>query len=80
MTKSHLDRLKKEYEANKGMKIKMKRRRLAYNMKIEEGFLPMLAGMIPFLTGTILPALGVRELSGLASTGVQKLIGNGRKS
>ena len=33
--------------------------------------------MIPFLTGTILPALGVRALSGLASTGVQKLIGNG---
>ena len=33
--------------------------------------------MIPFLTGTVLPALGVGALSGLASTGVQKLIGNG---
>ena len=33
--------------------------------------------MIPLLTGTVLPALGVRVLSGLASTGVQKLIGNG---
>ena len=32
--------------------------------------------MIPFLTGTILPALGVGALSGLASSGVQKLIGN----
>ena len=32
--------------------------------------------MIPFLTGTVLPALGVGALSGLASTGVQKLIGN----
>ena len=37
----------------------------------------MLAGLIPFLTGTVLPALGVGALSGLASTGVQKLIGNG---
>ena len=37
----------------------------------------MLAGLIPFLTGTVLPALGVGELSGLASTGVLKLIGNG---
>ena len=33
--------------------------------------------MIAFLTGTVLPALGVGALSGLASTGVQKLIGNG---
>ena len=37
----------------------------------------MLAGLIPFLTGTVLPALGVGALSGFASTGVQKLIGNG---
>ena len=41
-------------------------------MKIEGGFLPMLTGLIPFLT-----ALGVGALSGLASTGAQKLIGNG---
>ena len=46
-------------------------------MKIEGGFLPALAGLIPFLTGTVLPALLVGALSGLASTGVQKLIGNG---
>ena len=46
-------------------------------MKIEGGFLPALTGLIPFLTGTVLPPLGVGALSGLASTGVQKLIGNG---
>ena len=33
-----------------------------------------LAGLIPFLTGTVLPALGAGALSGLVSTGVQKLI------
>ena len=32
--------------------------------------------MIPFLTGTVLQALGVGALSGLASIGVQKLIEN----
>ena len=37
----------------------------------------MLAGFILFLTGTVLRALGVEALSGLASTRVQKLIGNG---
>ena len=46
-------------------------------MKIEGGFLPALSEFIPLRTGTVLPALGVGALSGLASTGVQKLIGNG---
>ena len=46
-------------------------------MKIEGGFLPALAGLIPFLIETVLPVLGVGALSGLASTGVQKLIWNG---
>ena len=50
---------------------------MAYNMKIEGEFIPILAEFIPFLTGTIFPALGVGALSGLASTGVQKLVGNG---
>ena len=33
--------------------------------------------MIPFLTGTVLPALGVGVLSGLASSRDKKLIENG---
>ena len=61
----------------KGMTIKMSRRQLAYNMKIEAELLPILAGLIPFLTGTVLPALAVGALSGLASTDVQKRIENG---
>ena len=77
ITKSQLGRLIKAYEANESITIKMSIRQLAYSMKIGGGFLPILAGFIPFLTGTVLPALGVGALSGLASTGVQKLIGNG---
>ena len=46
-------------------------------MKIEGRFLPALAVLISFLTESVLPVLGVRALSGLASTGGQKLIGNG---
>ena len=67
----------KPYEEKKDITIRMSKTQLAYNMKIEVGFLPALAGLIPFLTGTVLPALGVGALSGLASTGVQKLIENG---
>ena len=55
----------------------MSKTQLAYNIEIVGGFLPALARLNPFLTGTILPALGVRTLSELASTGVQKLTGNG---
>ena len=46
-------------------------------MKIGEGFLPAIAGLIPFLTGTVLTALEVGALSRLASTGVQKVLVNG---
>ena len=76
LTKSQLDRLVEVSEEKKGMTIRMSKTQLAHNMKIEGGFIPVLAGLIPFLTGTVLPALGVGTLSGLASTGVQKLIGN----
>ena len=77
LTNSQLDRIVEVYEEKKGMTIRISKTQLAHNMKIEGGFLPALARLIPFLTGTVLPALGVGALSGLASTGVQKLIGNG---
>ena len=87
LTNSQLDRLVEAYEEKKGMTIRMSTTQLAHNMKIEGGFLSnwnCLAGFrswgfirIGALTGTVLPALGVGALSGLASTCVQKLIGNG---
>ena len=77
LTNSQLDRLVKACEEKKGMTIRISKTQLAYDIKIEGGYLPALAGLIPFLTETVLPALEVGTLSGLASTGVQKLIGNG---
>ena len=77
LTKSQVDRLVEAYEEGKGLKIRMSKTQLAHNAKIERGFLPALAGLIPFLTGTVLPSLGVGVLSGLASSRLQKLIGNG---
>ena len=65
------------YEEKKGLTIRMLKTQQAHNANIEGGFLPALAGLIPFLTRTVLPALGVGALSGLANTGVQKRIGNG---
>ena len=42
LTNSQLDRLVEAYEEKKGMTIKMSKTQLAYNMKIEGGFLPAL--------------------------------------
>ena len=77
LTKSQVDRLVEAYEEKISMTITMSKTQLAHSMQIERGFLPALAGLIPFLTGTVLPALGVGALSGRASTGVQKLIRKG---
>ena len=77
VTQSQLNRLKKAHQAGKGVTIKMSKSQVAHNMKVQGGFLPLLAGLasqaLPFLTGTVLPAAGVGALSSLASTGVQKL-------
>ena len=81
VTQSQLSRLRKAHQAGKGVTTEMSKSQVAYNMKVQGGFLPLLACLasqaLPFLTGTVLPALGVGALSGLASTGVQKLVGNG---
>ena len=59
----------------------MSKTQVARNMKVEGGFLSLLSGLasraIPFIAKTILPPLGVAALSSLASTGVQKLVGDG---
>jgi len=81
VTQSQLSRLKKAHETRKGVIIKMSKTQVARNMKIEEGFLSLLAGSasraIPLIAKTVLPALGIGALSSLASTGVQKLVGDG---
>jgi len=81
VTQSQHNRLKKAHQAGKDVTIKMSKSQVAHNMKVQGGFLSLLAGLasqaFSFLTGTVLPALGVGALSGLASTGVRKLVGNG---
>ena len=71
----------KAHENGKGITIRMSSNQLKHNRKIEGGFLSLLAGLaaraIPMLAKTVLPALGVGALSGLASSGVQKAMGSG---
>ena len=59
----------------------MSSKQLKHNMKIEGGFLILLAGLatrgLPMIAKSVLPALGVGALSGLASSGVQKAMVSG---
>ena len=81
VTNSQAKKLAKAHENGKGRTIRMTSSQLKHNMKTEGGFLGLLAGLaaraLPMLAKTVLPALGVGALSGLASTGVQKAMGLG---
>ena len=81
ITKSQAKKLVKAHENGTGIMIKMSSRQLKHNTTIEGGFLGLLAGLaaraLPMLARTVLPALGVGALSGLASSGVQKDMGSG---
>ena len=81
ITRTQANRLAKAHEDGKGITIRMSTKQLKHNIKVEGGFLGLLAGLaaraLPMLAKTVLPALGVGELSGLASSGVQKAMGSG---
>ena len=70
ITNSQAKKLAKAYENGKGIMIRMSSRQLKHNRKIEGGFLGLVAGLaarvLPMIARTILPALGVGALSGLA--------------
>ena len=81
LTKSQVTKIAKAYQSGKGTTIKMSKSQLAHNKKVEGGFLCMLAGLaarlLPTLPKTVSPALGVGVLSGIASSGVRKVMGQG---
>ena len=88
LTNAQYKKLQNAQEQGKGITIRMSSRQLKHNVKTQGGFLgallPALAGVgrmvAPALLGVAkkaLPALATGALSGLASTGVSKLFGNG---
>ena len=81
MTSKQLKHNTKAHENGRGITIRMTSKQLKHNTKVEGGFLGLLAGLaaraIPMLAKTVIPALGVGALSGLASSGVQKAMGSG---
>ena len=88
ITNTQHKKLQNARDRGKGITIKMSSRQLKHNVKTEGGFLGALLPMLgavgrvaaPALLGIAkkaVPALATGALSGLASTGVSKLFGNG---
>ena len=88
LTKSQYNKLQDARERGKGLTVRMSSRQLKHNIKAEGGFLgailPALGAVArvagPALMGLAkkaLPHLATGALSGLASTGVSKLFGDG---
>ena len=84
----NIKKLENARELGKGLTIRMSSRQLKHNVKTQGGFLGALLPMLgtvaraaaPALMGLAkkaVPALATGALSGLASTGVSKLFGNG---
>ena len=80
LTDAQYKKYEKAKSQNRGLTIKMGLKQLRHNRK-EGGFLgmilPALAGVARVALPAIGKALGVGALSGLASSGVSKILGNG---
>ena len=88
LTNGQYNKLQNAKNRGKGLTVRMSSRQLKHNVKTEGGFLGALLPMLgtvarvagPALMGVAkktLPHLATGALSGLASTGVSKLFGNG---
>ena len=78
-TKKQLQRLNKAKLAKRGITIKMSKHQVKANMRVEGGFLGLLAGLaarfLPTLLSKVAPALLGGLATGLISSGVEKAIG-----
>ena len=85
LTNGQYNKLQNARDQGKGLTVRMSSRQLKHNVKTEGGFLGALLGTVGRIAGPAImgfakkaiPALATGALSGLASTGVSKLFGNG---
>ena len=78
-TKKQMERLNKAKQAKRGITIKISKHQVKANIRVEGGFLGMLARLaarfLPSLLSKVAPALLGGLATGLISSGVEKAIG-----
>ena len=85
LTKSQLNKIAKAYEKGTGVTLKLSKKQLAYNAKVEGGFigalLPLLGMLGSTLATRVVPALATGLLAGVGSSAgssmVDKIAGRG---
>ena len=85
LTKSQLNKITKAYEKGTGVTLKLSKKQLAYNAKVEGGFigalLPLLGMLGSTLATRVVPALATGLLAGVGSSAgsamVDKIAGRG---
>lgn len=79
LTKTQINKMEMNSKQNKGVTLKLSLAQVKYNLKVEGGFLGMLAGLaarvLPFLLKTVAPALATGAISGIANNLSQKALG-----
>ena len=79
LTQAQINSIQKAMIQNKGVTLKLSGKQIKTNLTVEGGFLPALLAflaetVLPALTSTILPALGVGALTGGASALASNII------
>jgi hypothetical protein len=80
LTGSQVDKLTKAYQSGQGVTIKLSKTQLKHNLKVEGGFLPALAALIPAAIAALKFAavpLATGALAGLGGVAAKKIAGNG---
>jgi hypothetical protein len=81
LTQTQINKINRALSNKKAVNITLSKAQIKYNLKIQGGFLGMLAGLaarfLPQIASTLLPALGVGAAQELAATAVKKIVGNG---
>src|SRR6218665_3767613 len=81
LTRAQINKMANEYRGETGITNKMSKSQLHHNMKVEGEFLPALLPLLAtagkFLLSSVLPSLATGALTGLADTGVSKLMRSG---
>jgi hypothetical protein len=80
LTKSQVNKLTNAYNSGKGVTIKLSKTQLKHNLKVEGGFLPALAALIPAAIAAAKFAaipLATGALAGLGGIAARKIAGAG---